>query len=167
MKLVQVLAVLLVIACASGANLRRKPSRPARPATLVKNRPFQDGWDPDQFCADDPDLMIFAGYKCDEYYECQEDDTAQLFLCEEGLIFDEEWEGCFSREDGAICWSDGQNSDDCPNSDEITFLKGETCEDYYICLNGQPVQFRCRPGQHWNMDQGYCDNPRTAGCNVI
>lgn len=25
---------------------------------------------------------------------------------------------------------------------------------------------QCRPGQHWNAERSYCDNPRDAGCEI-
>jgi hypothetical protein len=168
MKLVQLIAVLVIISCVSCAGVRRKPTRRARPAKAIKSRQYQD-WDPNQMCWDDVELFRFADYECDSYWECQEDGSAELYQCDVGLIFDEEWQDCYSRDDGAICWSDeqGGGSDECPlNSNELITLPGETCEDYYICLNGQPVQMWCRRGQHWNIETQYCDNPRTAGCNV-
>lgn len=167
MKLIQFVAIVLIISCVSAQKARRKPSKPARPASRIKARQYQD-WDPDQMCWDDPDLWRIADYECDQYWECEEDGTATFYQCPPGLIFDFEWLDCYSREDGAMCWSDEEGQQgECPtNSNELVFLQGETCEDYYICMNGEPVQFWCREGQHWNMDRLYCDNPRTAGCNV-
>lgn len=166
MKLLYLIAVFVVISSVSAQVRRRKPSKPARPAKAIKSRKYEN-WDPNQMCWDDVELWRFADYECDQFWECQEDGSAELFQCEPGLIFDEEWEGCFSRDDGAICWSDGQGGDDfCPPNSNGDTIRGETCEDYYICINGQPVQFWCRQGQHWNVDRQYCDNPRTAGCNV-
>jgi hypothetical protein len=39
-------------------------------------------------------------------------------------------------------------------------------DDYYICINGRPVPFECRLGQHWNKEMNYCDEAHLAGCDV-
>lgn len=39
-------------------------------------------------------------------------------------------------------------------------------DEYYICVNGNPVLQQCREGQHWNALRNYCDDPHIAGCDV-
>lgn len=56
---------------------------------------------------------------------------------------------------------------ECPlNTNEVVFLPGEYCDEYYICLNGVPNLMSCRNGQHWNDFERYCDEPHLAGCDV-
>lgn len=44
----------------------------------------------------------------------------------------------------------------CPpaSSSKAVFLAGDDCDEYYICIGGNPVLLRCRPGQHWNVYEG-------------
>lgn len=37
----------------------------------------------------------------------------------------------------------------------------------FVCGNsdGWAFEFQCRPGQHWNANREYCDDPRNAGCD--
>lgn len=78
------------------------------------------------------------------------------------------------NEDEHGCWSDTLDPDpeypddsECPtNTNEVVFLPGELCEEYYICINGVPSLFECRQGQHWNIEKEYCDDPHAAGCDV-
>lgn len=56
---------------------------------------------------------------------------------------------------------------DCPDVDGVSFIPSpESCEEYYICVNRQPYNMRCRPGFHWNQDKEFCDHPDTANCVV-
>lgn len=72
------------------------------------------------------------------------------------------------------CWTDEVDPDpewpedsECPtNTDEVVFLPGPHCDDYYICINGVPRLMECRQGQHWNIESQYCDDPHSAGCDV-
>lgn len=75
--------------------------------------------------------------------------------------------------DESICWIDIDSSNEpgedseCPlNTKEVTFIPGEYCDEYYICLNGVPNMFLCREGQHWNEVMNYCDDPHVVGCDV-
>lgn len=56
----------------------------------------------------------------------------------------------------------------CPprGSTEIIFLPSKNCNEYYICHNGLPNLFFCRPGTHWNANEQFCDLPSNAGCTV-
>lgn len=38
------------------------------------------------------------------------------------------------------------------------------CESYFICANGQPHEFTCSPGLHFNDRIGQCDFPEVANC---
>ena len=57
---------------------------------------------------------------------------------------------------------------ECPprGSTDIVFLPSRNCNEYYICHNGVPNLFFCRPGSHWNAEREFCDLPANAGCTV-
>lgn len=112
-------------------------------------------------------------------------------FCDEGLIFDayelfcgmndelNNWQTRFSYvtdigdPEEATCWSDPEfnppddNDSDCPlDSDDVIFIPGDYCDEYFICHNGIPQLFECRAGQHWNKQRNFCDEPHLAGCDV-
>lgn len=72
------------------------------------------------------------------------------------------------------CWTDEVDPDpewpedsECPtNTNDVVFLPGAYCDEYYICINGEPRRMECRQGQHWNEENQYCDDPHSAGCDV-
>ena len=127
------------------ATTFRKPS--------IKNtspifKPFFD----DSFCDDHEDNDFFPHPDACWYYvycfggilnegECpwgQNFDPIGLF-CD-----DEEYVDC-----DPVWWPDEPDSDpDCPppDSSEVRFLPSEFCDEYYICINGQPILLQCREG---------------------
>lgn len=159
MKLVNSLIILSLIVCINATKLRKRP-QPAR-----QTRPARPYWYP-EICLDYPENDGFFPHEdyCDGYWVCLDDGTAVEGFCEEGEIFDAE--GLYCAFD-AVCWMDLPDETECPlNSNEIKFLPGDTCEDYYICNNGQPMPMRCAQGMHWNMVEENCDLPSRAGCDV-
>lgn len=135
--------------------MRRRP-KPAR---------GQSYWYP-EVCFDFPDEDFFPHEEaCDMYWECLEDGTAEERYCPEGETFDYEYLVCW---DEGICWVDApEDNSECPiDSNELIFLPGETCENYYICNNGEPIPMTCAKGMHFSMEKQYCDTPVRAGCDV-
>lgn len=139
---------------------------------FIKNtvEPAQSFWDND-FCNDWDDLDAFPN----------PDNCYQYLICWGGVLYEDEcvfgelfdpWEGFCRDENLVTCldaWPDYPEPDELcppPDSTEIRFLPSEYCDEYYICLNGQPVLLYCRPGQHWNMYDDFCDDPENAGCDV-
>nr|XP_022920112.1 peritrophin-1-like [Onthophagus taurus] len=52
------------------------------------------------------------------------------------------------------------------DSKEVDFLvDSEDCSVFYKCNWGEPVQYRCNEGLHFNKETGGCDWPEIAGCN--
>lgn len=52
-----------------------------------------------------------------------------------------------------------------PNT--LKFLPSATsCEQYFICMNGKPLQLHCASGSHWNNEMQFCDDPKRANCQV-
>ncbi|XP_055620282.1 probable endochitinase [Toxorhynchites rutilus septentrionalis] len=49
----------------------------------------------------------------------------------------------------------------------LNFLPSTTnCEQYFICMNGEPFQLQCASGSHWNDQRQFCDDPKMANCQV-
>lgn len=120
-----------------------------------------NGWDPD-FCNDHQDMDTFPHPdSCKEYFMCWQGELWEL-ECDEGMLFDR-WDGVCDYAEFVDCFDD-----ECPplGSNEVRFLPSEFCEEFYICINGQPILLFCRPGQHWNKQEEFCDDPESAGCDV-
>lgn len=158
MKLVHGLVVLFLVSCISAAKMRKRP-KPAKARSY---------WYP-ELCSDYPDLDRIAHEDCDKYYQCYADGTHSVEWCPEDFpVFDYYDLECYDLDYG-ICHLDAPSEEDpeCPlNSNDLVFLSGITCEDYYICNNGVPIQMWCRKGMHWNEALRYCDSPGNAGCDV-
>lgn len=95
-------------------------------------------------------------------------------ICDEGDLFDP-WDAVCDSADSVTClddfppdgnFPDGDLACPPPGSNEIRFLPSVYCDEFYICVNGQPVLLQCRPGQHWNIELEFCDDPHSAGCDV-
>lgn len=138
------------------------------PQIRSTSRAAQPFWDPD-FCNDWEDLDAFPHPdSCWQYVICW---NGELWEdeCPIGQLFDP-WEGVCDDEDVVIClgdeWPETPPDDECPppGSNEVRFLPSPYCDEFYICINGQPILLFCRPGQHWNIEQEFCDDPENAGC---
>lgn len=166
--------VLVALGFASSTKLDRNQFNAMtihKPLINSTARSAQTFWDPD-FCNDYEDLDAFPHPdSCWQYLICW---FGELYEdeCPHGEMFDR-WNGYCDDEANVVCADDeNPNYPDpdemCPpaNSNEIRFLPSEYCDEYFICLNGQPVLLYCRPGQHWNIEKEFCDDPKTAGCDV-
>lgn len=93
---------------------------------------------------------------------CQDGRLHEL-SCEPGELFNA-WTGFCEPEDQVVCLNGY-----CPppTSAEIRYLPSSDCNHYYICFNGYPFPRQCGPGLHWNAGKDFCDNPKSAGCDVI
>lgn len=122
-------------------------------------------WDND-FCRDFDDLTAFPHPdSCQEYLICYDN---QIFegQCPPGQLFDA-WNGFCDRAENVKCLNHGQDSR-CPprGSNEVRFLRGPQCNQFYLCFDGEPHLFTCHQGSHWNANLNFCDEPRFAGCAV-
>lgn len=143
----------------------RRPDKSASHSSRSDAVPF---WQ-DDFCVGLPDMTKFAHPNCDQFYICWDEILYEDF-CQPDFWFDYILGTCVPG-DVVNCWDGGgdwPDDDECPppGSDEIRFIPSIYCDEYYICINGNPVLFFCREGQHWNIEREYCDNPDTAGCDV-
>jgi len=153
---------------ALGLGAARFNSSNFNPATLRRPsvRPF--GWDPD-FCNDWQDMDAFPHPdSCKEYLICWDGELWEQ-TCDPGMLFDR-WDGVCDWAEFVDCDDDPVDlpDDECPppGSSEVRFLPSEYCDEFYICINGQPILLFCRPGQHWNMEREFCDYPANAGCKT-
>lgn len=156
-----------------------KVSPRANITAFQQARPFQrwndgqnDGWCDNVdawFKYRHPDASLEM---CWRYLFCDEEGKLWEYDCPEGELFDERTWTCLP-EDEATCFEPDveeipDHDDRCPppGSNDIVFLESLYCELFYICINGEPIQLNCRPGQHWNVDEEFCDDPENAGCEV-
>lgn len=126
-------------------------------SNVDKSQPF---WDPD-FCEDYEDLDAFPHPdSCEEFLICWQGELWEM-ICDEGQLFDP-WDLVCDDADYVECLEDPWPEPDpdpdseCPppGSSEVVFLPSVYCDEYYICINGQPILLQCRPGQHWNVKEG-------------
>jgi Chitin binding Peritrophin-A domain len=146
-------------------------------ARKVRILPAQDeSYDPYEFCAQYGEVLEYDDYvmiphetDCNKFYWCYDDGAIYEASCElPDEVFDFDREGCGLPADNFECWLGPTDwNSECPiDTSVITFLPGDTCGDYYLCFNGNPVQFFCRQGEHWNPVSEYCDKPHLANCDV-
>jgi len=139
--------------------------RPVIRSTSSSARLF---WDPN-FCLDWNDMDAFPHPdSCAEYLICWGGELLEL-TCPDDMLFDIIDLVC-DHPDFVVCLGDPwppTEDPDCPpaGSNEIRFLPSNFCDEFYICINGQPVLHFCRPGQHWNEHEEFCDDPEFAGCD--
>ena len=166
--------LLLSLAFAGFAESRKLDSNKLNGTAVGKpqSSSIQKYWDPD-FCDDYEDMDAFPHPdSCQEYLICWGGLLLEQ-ICPEGTLFDPIDAVC-DPADQVTCIGDfppdGNWPDDdlCPptGSNEVRFLPSMYCDEFYICINGQPVLLQCRPGQHWNIEKEFCDDPGNAGCDV-
>lgn len=117
-------------------------------------------WD-HTFCNDFEDYDSFPHPdNCKDFLMCWQDEIWEM-QCPPGMLFDP-WNG----------WCDDawyvQPYCLCPpmGSPEVRFFPSHYCDRFYVCINEQRVEVMCRPGQHWNAEKEFCDDPKSAGCDV-
>lgn len=124
-----------------------------------------------QWCDDDPFGIFPDDLYCDGYWYCDNGEIFEGICPEETPVFDMDYLECYEDDGTSWClpWSNGEEiwEGECPaDLNELAFLPGDTCDDYFICINGFPRQWWCAPGQHWDEGMQHCDSPISAGCDV-
>jgi Chitin binding Peritrophin-A domain len=130
--------------------------KPDISSSFDKAQPF---WDPD-FCNDFEDEDAFPHPdSCEEFLICWGGELWEM-ICDEGQLFDPIDSVCDDA-DYVECLDDPWGPDpdpdsECPppGSSEVRFLPSIYCDEFYICINGQPILLQCRAGQHWNIEEG-------------
>ena len=122
---------------------------------LDQAQPF---WDPD-FCNDFDDMDAFPHPdSCEEYLICWDGELWEQ-ICDEGDLFDPVDLVCDDA-NNVVCvddpWPEPDPDNGCPppGSSQVVFLPSEFCDEFFICINGNPILMMCRPGQHWNIKMG-------------
>ncbi|KAG5682548.1 hypothetical protein PVAND_011894 [Polypedilum vanderplanki] len=131
----------------------------------IKPASVRGYWD-SSLCIEDPE-GVFIHDDCDKYWYCQDGEIYEYWCPDDLPIFDSVLLQCAPEEWGwCAAWGDNNWDAECPEDpNELGFIQGDTCEDYYICINGWPVQWWCAPGQHFNINEWHCDIPSLAGCD--
>lgn len=108
---------------------------------------------------------------CTQYYQCNSAGEAIQVTCPAGLEFNPTTLQCDWPAD--FCTIDGGGEIDLPTCPEIEDIENPVhlphssdCELYYICLSGIPHELSCPPGQHWSVENNWCDFPDLANCQV-
>jgi hypothetical protein len=111
-------------------------------------------------CSQYPDKTVFPDiHDCYRYLIC---DGGELFheFCPEGHIFNRDENLCDDPDYYDVeCINDPEYDDydeRCPppGSNDLVFLPSMYCDEFKICINGFPVIVMCRPGLHWNKEEG-------------
>lgn len=134
----------------------------------------------EEFCGQHTDGTVFPNRdNCQDYLICWGGELWTL-TCPEETLFDPirlicNWAKEVECMDQVVSEppvsdepSDDPSYDKCPppGNDEIRFLPSADCENFYVCINGDPILINCRNGQHWNQRKEICDDPSAAGCKV-
>lgn len=100
---------------------------------------------------------------CSQYVICIGGE-ARIRDCAPGLRFDVEEGVC---KPDAICTVEDL---DCPLYDDPTELifhpHADTCDQFWMCANGKPMERRCAQGLHWDRVNQWCTFPDDADCPV-
>lgn len=132
---------------------------------------FWRGGEEDWWCDDVDDFFKYPHpYSCELTLRCFGGILYEEFCEDDSMIFDDLTWTCMDANE-AVCDRDivdPDHDDRCPppGSNDVVFIESKYCEQFYICMNGNPIQLNCRPGQHWNVDGEFCDDPEKAGCEV-
>ncbi|XP_052873517.1 peritrophin-44-like [Anopheles cruzii] len=105
--------------------------------------------------------LLLHPTQCNQFITCSSG-VSFLGTCEAGQAFDVSRQACI----GALRVNCNQIV--CPpvdNPNVVVFIPGnQSCEEYFICQSGTPIQRFCAPGLHWNRVAERCDFPELAQC---
>lgn len=117
-------------------------------------------------CSDfarDEVVLLNHATSCSKYVMCFGGDTV-IRTCAPGLTFDVEDGHC---KENAIC--DVENRP-CPQYDDPTNLifhpHPDFCDQFSLCLNGEPLNRTCAEGLHWDRENSWCNFPDEVNCPV-
>uniref|UniRef100_A0A182JCD8 Chitin-binding type-2 domain-containing protein n=1 Tax=Anopheles atroparvus TaxID=41427 RepID=A0A182JCD8_ANOAO len=98
---------------------------------------------------------------CEQFITCS-NGISFIGTCNQGETYDVELQAC-KHEARVECQRVRCPTIDNPNV--VVFIPGtQSCEEYFLCQAGTPVQRFCAPGLHWNRVAERCDFPESANC---
>lgn len=115
-----------------------------------------------EFSTDEVVLLNHAT-SCSQYVMCFSGE-AVIRSCAPGLTFDVEDGHC--KEDAKCDVEDRA----CPPYDDPSHLifhpNPDFCDQFSLCLNGEPLNRSCSVGLHWDRENSWCNFPDEANCPV-
>lgn len=119
-----------------------------------------------EHCPDDGIKSISHPDDCEKYVLCVNGARIKR-NCAPGYHFSRDFRSCVLPE-FADC-KEGKLK--CPKEDDLdnlVFLPDpDSCEKYYVCFGGDPVQLSCSGGLHWSADDEVCIDKHEAGCETF
>uniref|UniRef100_A0A182SLF2 Chitin-binding type-2 domain-containing protein n=1 Tax=Anopheles maculatus TaxID=74869 RepID=A0A182SLF2_9DIPT len=98
---------------------------------------------------------------CDQFITCSSG-ISFVGNCKPGETYDAALQACKS-EFRVDC--ERFRCPDVDNPNMVVFIPGiQSCDEYFICQAGSPIQRFCAPGLHWNREAERCDFPELAQC---
>ncbi|XP_058122265.1 peritrophin-1-like [Anopheles ziemanni] len=98
---------------------------------------------------------------CEQFITCS-NGISFIGACNQGELFDAELQAC-KNEARVDCSRMRCPAIDNPNV--VVFIPGiQSCDEYFLCQGGTPIQRFCSPGLHWNRLTERCDFPESANC---
>lgn len=110
----------------------------------------------------DPDRVyqIASEESCSEYFLCFHGNALKQ-ECADGFEFSKEKSTCVP-DDESKCFINSCPQDD-DNSEPI-FIPSKKCDEYFVCVGGNPIKQTCAKGLHWSVKAKRCEPEETAGC---
>uniref|UniRef100_A0A182W3W3 Chitin-binding type-2 domain-containing protein n=1 Tax=Anopheles minimus TaxID=112268 RepID=A0A182W3W3_9DIPT len=98
---------------------------------------------------------------CDQFITCS-NGISFVGNCKSGETFDVALQACKS-EIRVDC--ERLRCPEIDNPNVVVFIPGfQSCDEYFLCQAGTPIQRFCAPGLHWNRVVERCDFPELAQC---
>lgn len=111
------------------------------------------------------DLTLFPLIKtCDKYILCF-DGSLTLQQCPNNLQFNPKIGKCDLKRNVDCVENQCSNYASINN---LTYVpSAASCENYYVCMKGQPKALSCAKGLYFSTDCNCCDNAENVYCSVI
>lgn len=98
---------------------------------------------------------------CTKYYTCS-DKKPVAATCLDGLFFDKDIGKC-SDQRTVKCEA---NLDEKCTSNSVYLADPESCQNYYLCINGKAKQVSCPSGSNFNPESSSCAQADDYRCNL-
>lgn len=124
---------------------------------------------------DNPDSLVFIPSlaDCERYYLCQ-NGVAKPLYCAPNFHFNPIFGFCDFPEN-VNCEVEvtpepetepGEVEIECPEAGIFWIPHPNTCEYYFMCVNGTPILHHCSPGLFWDSANNRCDVKENAVCSI-
>lgn len=108
-------------------------------------------------CPDAGFSRIPHSWSCSKFVQCVNGAAVEQD-CARGLFYSAEHEYC-TNPTTANCDIDERPCPRWTEPDDLVVLgDGESCNQYYMCFDGEPTAFQCAPGLNFNGETNQCDS---------